>query len=134
MNGTDSKDLMSLSKSSLKDSIRESVKDSLLNEKSALLNRSTEFKSEIQIRESASDESDQASRDLAMNSSIQIREKDRLKIAMIERALNKISSGTFGQCESCGDEISPARLVAYPFSPNCINCQEEQEDTRRTLN
>ena len=110
------------------------LRKNLLNEKGALLNRSLEFKTELQSRDLISDEGDQTSCDLSMNSSIQIREKDRIKISLIDRALEKIESGTFGQCEECGETIGAGRLKAYPFSPFCIYCQEDHEDPRRSLN
>lgn len=108
------------------------LKQNLLLEKGLILNRTLEFKSELQLRDSASDESDQTSLELSMNSTIQIREKDRLKVSMIDRALEKLNGGTFGQCEECDEVISPARLKVYPFSPLCIQCQEDEEESRRS--
>jgi DnaK suppressor protein len=40
----------------------------------------------------------------------------------IDRALSKIDSGTYGVCDRCGGEISPARLEARPASSVCITC------------
>jgi DnaK suppressor protein len=40
----------------------------------------------------------------------------------VEHALAKFDSGTYGQCESCHEEIAPARLEAVPTARYCINC------------
>lgn len=40
----------------------------------------------------------------------------------IEDALAKLDEGTYGLCESCGNEIAPARLEAMPAARLCITC------------
>jgi RNA polymerase-binding transcription factor DksA len=40
----------------------------------------------------------------------------------IEDALAKFAAGTYGQCESCGNQIAEARLEAMPAARLCINC------------
>lgn len=42
----------------------------------------------------------------------------------VEKALQRVASGTFGECEGCGQEISPARLKAIPWARYCLICQE----------
>jgi len=37
-------------------------------------------------------------------------------------ALAKMDDGTYGRCESCGGEISEARLEAMPAARLCITC------------
>lgn len=38
----------------------------------------------------------------------------------VERALAKFDAGTFGKCETCGQQIAPARLEAKPAARTCI--------------
>jgi DnaK suppressor protein len=40
----------------------------------------------------------------------------------VEQALRKVEDGTYGVCERCGKQISPARLEAKPASSHCIEC------------
>jgi DnaK suppressor protein len=47
--------------------------------------------------------------------------------ASIKEALNRIEEGTYGVCESCGQDIPVARLRARPHSRLCIECKQEQE-------
>jgi DnaK suppressor protein len=44
----------------------------------------------------------------------------------VERALVKVESGTYGTCESCGQEIAPARLEAMPAARQCITCASKR--------
>jgi DnaK suppressor protein len=40
----------------------------------------------------------------------------------VNRALAKLDEGTYGNCDSCGGPIAPARLEAVPESVLCIEC------------
>ncbi|HTV12611.1 MAG TPA: TraR/DksA C4-type zinc finger protein [Acidimicrobiales bacterium] len=40
----------------------------------------------------------------------------------VEHALGKLDAGTYGICESCHQEIAPARLEAMPAARFCISC------------
>jgi DnaK suppressor protein len=40
----------------------------------------------------------------------------------VEAALAKLDSGGFGECESCGQQIAPARLEAKPAARLCMDC------------
>lgn len=52
---------------------------------------------------------------------------DRVLLDMVDRALKRIRDGTFGECESCGNEINSKRLEAVPWTRYCIACQEKKE-------
>lgn len=45
----------------------------------------------------------------------------------VRSALGRIEDGSFGICAHCEEEISPRRLVAVPWSPFCIECQEQAD-------
>lgn len=47
------------------------------------------------------------------------------EIREIDQALNKVSDGTYGECELCGKEITEKRLKAIPFVRMCIDCSEK---------
>jgi RNA polymerase-binding transcription factor DksA len=44
----------------------------------------------------------------------------------IEDALAKFDAGTYGECESCHQLISDARLEAMPAARLCINCASQR--------
>ena len=45
----------------------------------------------------------------------------------IEAALEKLSSGEYGFCESCGEPIHAKRLEAIPWATLCTSCQSLEE-------
>ena len=47
-------------------------------------------------------------------------------LAEVEHALGKLDDGSFGNCERCGEPISPARLEAMPAARFCINCASKR--------
>lgn len=48
------------------------------------------------------------------------------EIASVSRALDRIASGTYGQCVACGADISPKRLAARPEAALCISCASKE--------
>ena len=107
----------------------------LLGQKSAILNKTKEFKSQQMSGVSAtSDDGEAASLNYSMSMSIHLHERDRQVLVQIEKALGKIANGTFGLCETCKESIEAKRLQARPFAALCIDCMEEQEDPRHFLN
>jgi RNA polymerase-binding protein DksA len=44
----------------------------------------------------------------------------------VEHALGKLTQGSYGQCESCGKPIPPARLEAKPAARLCIDCASKR--------
>lgn len=57
-----------------------------------------------------------------------IRDRERDLMVKIQSALTRIDHGTFGECDSCGEMISEARLKATPITTLCIDCKSEMED------
>jgi len=45
-----------------------------------------------------------------------------LSISVIQAALGRIESGTYGVCEDCGETIGQARLKAIPEATRCLGC------------
>lgn len=46
-------------------------------------------------------------------------------IAAINAALERIESGSYGICGSCGEQIGRARLKALPEAIYCIDCSDQ---------
>ena len=42
----------------------------------------------------------------------------------VDAALERIDKGTYGKCESCGDEIPPERMDARPVASLCLRCKQ----------
>ena len=43
----------------------------------------------------------------------------------IQAALERISKGTFGICEGCGQPVAEERLEAIPYARKCITCASQ---------
>ncbi|MDR1491568.1 MAG: TraR/DksA family transcriptional regulator [Planctomycetaceae bacterium] len=59
--------------------------------------------------------------------SFHLAEVESRELDKINAAINKLTKGTYGICESCGGQIAVARLKALPFANKCIHCQEQDE-------
>lgn len=73
------------------------------------------------------DMTDQASAEADQNFTLRLREREQKLLKKIDEALERITNGTFGICESCGGEISLKRLEARPVTTLCIECKTRQE-------
>ena len=51
----------------------------------------------------------------------------------IQAALGRIDDGTFGTCANCEETIGQNRLVAVPWTPFCIRCQEAADRNDTTI-
>jgi DnaK suppressor protein len=77
------------------------------------------------------DEIDAASSEMNLAFQGRLRERERGLISKIEQALQKIDDGVYGECESCGEQISLKRIQARPVAELCIDCKSEQEALER---
>jgi DnaK suppressor protein len=64
---------------------------------------------------------------------LRIRDREHKLIKKIKKALDRIENGTFGICESCGEEISIKRLKARPVTSQCIECKSKEEALEKAL-
>lgn len=46
------------------------------------------------------------------------------EILKIDAALRRMDDGHYGICVTCGEDISPKRLEAWPASAECVDCAE----------
>ncbi len=79
------------------------------------------------------DEVDLASSESEQSMSLRLRDRERVLLKKIDRMLEKIEEGTYGICESCGEDIGVKRLEARPVTDLCIRCKEEQEKLERSF-
>jgi RNA polymerase-binding protein DksA len=59
----------------------------------------------------------------------QLDERGKHEIEEIDAALRRITAGTYGTCEECGNPIALARLRAVPATRFCVDCAQDQEKT-----
>ena len=83
--------------------------------------------------ETLPDITDRASFEADLNFTLRIRDRERRLIQKIENALERINEGTFGVCETCGDEINMRRLLARPVTTQCISCKTNSEAWEKAI-
>jgi len=57
-------------------------------------------------------------------------ELDR-KIVQMRKALSRVKIGAYGICENCGKMIDTDRLVVFPETTLCIDCERKAEAKKR---
>ena len=83
-------------------------------------------------REDLPDEVDLATTESGQALNLMLRDRERVLLRKIEKALEKIETGEYGLCENCGEPIEVKRLEARPVTDLCILCKEEQEQMERS--
>ena len=73
------------------------------------------------------DPNDRATQESDRSFELRIRDRERKLINKIKEALERIDEGSFGICDTCGEEIGEGRLKARPVTTLCIDCKMEQE-------
>jgi RNA polymerase-binding protein DksA len=56
-----------------------------------------------------------------------LEENEERLLKAIDAALERIESGTFGSCRTCGKPIGEERLEALPYTTQCIDCKRKEE-------
>jgi DnaK suppressor protein len=107
--------------------LEESKRQLLLSAKKTLSEESSFDTNELP------DEIDQASSEYQQSMVFRLRDREKFLLGKIEKALQRIDTGTFGICEKCEEEISLKRLEARPVTTLCIRCKEEQEQTEKSF-
>ena len=103
-------------------------KKMLLEEKQRVMNNSRKNLDDIKVDvDDLPDETDLAASEVSQALAFKLRDRERLLLAKIDEALQKIEEGSFGICESCEEPIEIRRLEARPVSTLCIACKEREE-------
>ncbi len=84
-------------------------------------------------KENFADPTDRASHESERNFELRIRDREYKLIKKIKQALIRIENKTFGICETCGEDISTARLKARPVTTQCIECKTREETMEKAL-
>jgi DnaK suppressor protein len=77
------------------------------------------------------DSVDLAALEINQNSLVKVGKRELNHLKKIDAALQKMEDETYGECESCGEQIAVARLLARPVAQLCIDCKTAQENEER---
>jgi len=103
----------------------------LRSEIRSTLEKSAE-ESHARIAELARDAEDDSFSNLIVDLNYSEIERDADELRRIDTALFRLSAGSYGTCDGCGQEIPGARLAAEPTAVRCIRCQELYEKAHLT--
>ena len=79
------------------------------------------------LRDTGDDEADAGNKASEREQELALTQNARDLLDQGERALSRIDAGTYGVCESCGQPIGKARLLAFPQATLCVACKQRQE-------
>jgi DnaK suppressor protein len=110
-----------------------SIKKKLIKQREDLLSEAENtLTSKISSeKESFPDPTDQAVAELDSNFTLRLRGREQKLLKKIDEAIARIEGGTYGVCESCGEQISAKRLEARPVTTLCIECKTRQEEQEK---
>tara|TARA_Y100001970_G_scaffold221513_1_gene272260 strand:- start:1718 stop:2230 length:513 start_codon:yes stop_codon:yes gene_type:complete len=104
------------------------IKDEILKDISKIIKTESNH-----LKHDVGDFYDNASNDRERDLSLSLNQRDRQKLVMIDDALKRISSGSYGICPYCKDPIDENRLKVMPFTRYCLSCMEEEEFNNNNL-
>jgi DnaK suppressor protein len=112
----------------------EYFKELLTNRLDELLNQADNTVSGMTApKENFPDPTDRASLESDRNFMLRIRDRENKLIKKIKKALDRVETGTFGACETCGEDITIKRLKARPVTTQCIDCKTKEEAFEKAL-
>ena len=79
------------------------------------------------VADAGDDPADVGAKTFAREHELALTHNARELLSQNERALAKISDGSYGVCESCGEPIGKARLQAFPRATLCVACKQREE-------
>ncbi len=108
------------------------LKSILLDEKRRLWNemRSELFSDQDKLHtqfDIPQDIGDMSSIDVLADTGLAVTDILRERLSMMDAAERKLTEGSYGVCEDCGEEIDEERLRVQPYAIRCIKCQTRRE-------
>lgn len=110
-----------------RDRMIQGIRKQLLHQREVLLTEAGIIKNTSTDETLFPELGDQAAAEINRNFMLRLRERERKLLKKIDKAIEKMDSGTYGICETCGQEIGVKRLEARPVTTLCIECKTEQE-------
>lgn len=112
---------------------REEFRKLLADKKETITRKLTETITESKEMESnvAQDMVDKAETSYTKEFLLSLSNGEREQLLLIDEALKRLDHGEFGVCQVCRKDIGPKRILAIPWTPLCIDCQEKAEEEQK---
>ncbi|MGC9006401.1 MAG: TraR/DksA family transcriptional regulator [Sulfurihydrogenibium sp.] len=109
----------------------EKYRQKLLEKREQILKSLEESaKTDINEKSGVGDDADTVTDEISRETYYRLTQADKETLYLIDLALRKIDSGTYGICEECGAIIGEKRLEAIPWVRLCIDCSQNEEIVR----
>jgi DnaK suppressor protein len=79
------------------------------------------------------DPNDRASQESDIALELRNRDRERKLIKKVDESIDRIDSGEYGYCDSCGVEIGLKRMEARPTATLCIDCKTLEEHREKQI-
>ena len=114
---------------------RDEFRKLLADKKESIIRKLTDTITESKEMESnvAQDLVDKAETSYTKEFLLSLTDGERTTLLLIDEAIRRLEHGEFGVCQTCGKEIGAKRIVAIPWTPTCIDCQEKAEQEQNEL-
>jgi len=104
-----------------------------IEQRQQLLMNFTVVDEQLMVNPEDKDEVDQANADVEQHIRMQLKNRENFTLRKVTEALKKIDDGSYGECDSCGEQIELRRLQARPTATLCIACKEEEEKINASM-
>lgn len=101
------------------------MKSLLLDEKNALLSKSSS--NTEQDIDTDGDEIDEIQGNMLIELNNQLNSRNNEKLIKINDALARLEKNVYGLCEDCEESIPEGRLLINPYFLICVSCAEDRE-------
>jgi DnaK suppressor protein len=111
------------------DEVRKELEDEVAELRGDISKAETQIAERIgdAVADAGDDQADAGAKTFEREHELALTHNARELLAQNERALARISAGTYGVCESCGEAIGKARLQAFPRATLCVACKQREE-------
>ena len=79
------------------------------------------------LRDDGDDEADAGVKTFEREHEFAMMSNARNLLELTEKALARLDAGSYGVCDSCGQPIGKARLMAFPRAVLCVTCKQREE-------
>lgn len=109
------------------------IYDELRDKKTEILNRLMKDRINYyeNLKNQGGDLADEASETIERELIYDLSITEKNEVDEIDIALRKMEEGTYGNCESCHEEIPIGRIKVKPYAKYCIKCQEIEERKKK---
>lgn len=117
--------------SELSDDFLQEMRERLERQRAELINKShlahNEIREANQQGQGVGDSLDESTQEQDTSTRLRLADRERNLLMKINRTLERLDNGEYGECVSCGEPIGKKRLEARPVTDRCIDCKEDQE-------